>query len=287
MAEQKSLAPTRTISQRLRHRRHDWVWRRSLKRHAAFPEKTGRKDPNFPGLAVVTIAVLPKYHDWCLSMIDSLRRRGDYHGPIYVVTENPAVFDGLDNVRVITVPYTRYRLVIKSCKQLLLDWVDEQTMLYIDADIVIGKPLHEWYARAADKLVHKPLVLYPDEKPLPGAYHGGIMLVDRERARPFFQRWLKLIRTGRYLMDQQSLYSIRDTSYIDTFDDDELSFMHKILGSASDAAEADQDEPAEPPRTFVHVTNGMIRKYSAEEIKAYLRRVVGLERMPTSFGRDA
>lgn len=287
MPKSQHLPPTRTISQRLRHRRRDWQWRRQLKHEGRFPTQRGVEDSNFPGLAVTAIALQAKYHDWCLSMIDSLRKRGDFHGPVYVVTENPEPFEALENVRVIVVPFTRYRLLAKSCKQLLLDWIDEPTMLYIDADVIIGKPLSPWYQRARQKLKDRALVLYTGNMPVPGAYHGGLMLLDRERARPFFQEWLKLIRTGRYLLDQDSLHSIARDDVITRFDDDELVYLHKILGPNDSGFDPDDEAHQQSPATFVHVTDGMIRKYSAEQIKAYLSQVVGLERMPTRFGLDA
>lgn len=236
---------------------------------------------------MAAIALQPKYHDWCLSMIDSLRKRGDFHGPIYVVTENPEPFQSLENVLVIVVPFTRYRLLAKSCKQLLLDWVAEPTMLYIDADVVIGKPLLPWFQRAREKLKERALVLYTGNMPAPGAYHGGLMLMDRMRVRPFFQEWLKLIRTGRYLLDQDSLHSIARDDVIARFDDDELVYLHKILGPGDVGFDLGDEVHQQSPATFVHVTDGMIRKYPAERIKAYLADVVGLDRMPTQFGRDA
>ena len=281
MAKPEHLKPSRSISQRLRHRRRDWQWGRQLQREGVFPAEGGTEDPNFPGLAITAIAILPKYHDWCLSMIDSLRGVGNFHGPVYVVTEDPRPFEGLENVLTVKVPYTRYRLVAKSCKQLLLDWVFEPKMLYIDADVVIARPLKPWYDRARVKLDQKPLVLYTCSMPTEGAYHGGLMLADRERVRPFFDQWLKLIRTGRYMFDQESLLSIGSDEDIALFDDDELVFLHQILGEDSEVS------TQEAPGTFVHVTNGMIRRYSAAEIKTYLREVVGLRRIPESFGPDA
>ena len=281
------LKPNRTISQRLRHRRRDWVWRQRLKREGKFPEAPGREDKDFPGLAVYAIALLPKYHDWCLSMIDSLRKRGNYHGLVYVVTENPARFEGLDNVQTITVPYTRYRLVAKSCKQLMLDWTKERHLLYIDADIIIGKPLFEWYQRARPKLDEKPLVLYTGNMPLPGAYHAGLMLMDRERVRPFFDRWLRLIRTGRYQLDQWSMHSIITEDDVARFDDEDMIYLHQILGPGREDFDPEAHREMSPPGTFIHVTNGLMRRYSAGEIKDYLSHVAGLERIPDSFGRNA
>ena len=163
-------------------------------------------------------------------MIDSLRKRGNYHGPVYVVTEDPTPFEGLDNVHVVVVPYTRYRLVIKTCKQLMLDWASEPRLLYIDADIIIGRPLAEWYRRARPKLDARPLVLYTGNMPVAGAYHAGLMLMDRERVRPFFDRWLRLIRTGRYQLDQWSMHSIITDDDVARFDDEELVYLHQILG---------------------------------------------------------
>ena len=281
------LKPNRTISQRLRHRRRDWLWRGRVRREARLPEGTTREDPAFPGLAIYAIAILPKYHDWCLSMIDSLRKRGNYHGPVYVVTEDPTPFEGLDNVHVVVVPYTRYRLVIKTCKQLMLDWASEPRLLYIDADIIIGRPLAEWYRRARPKLDVRPLVLYTGNMPVAGAYHAGLMLMDRERVRPFFDRWLRLIRTGRYQLDQWSMHSIITDDDVARFDDEELVYLHQILGPDHPDFDPERDGAGEPPGTFVHVTNGLMRRYASDEIKSYLSHVVGLERIPTSFGRDA
>ncbi|MBO9469672.1 hypothetical protein J7355_06140 [Endozoicomonas sp. G2_2] len=287
MAEKPTpLKPNRTISQRLRHRRRDWTWRRRLKDEARLPDAPGREDKDFPGLAVYAIAILPKYHDWCLSMIDSLRKRGNYHGPVYVVTENPKPFEGLDNVQTIVVPYTRYRLVTKSCKQLILDWVGEKTLLYIDADIIIGKPLFEWYQRARPKLALKPLVLYTGNMPVAGAYHAGLMLMDRARVRPFFDRWLRLIRTGRYQLDQWSMHSIITEDDVARFEDEELIYLHQILGPDRANFDPSEHRAMTPPGTFIHVTNGLMRRYSADEIKAYLSHVAGLERIPESFGRE-
>lgn len=281
MAKNPYLPPSRTLRQQLRHRRHDWQWRRRLKREYRLSCAAGREDSKFPGLAVTAIAILPKYHDWCLTMIDSLRNAGDFDGPIYVVTEDPTPFEGLNNVLVIVVPYTNYRLVAKSCKVLLLDWVREPNLLYIDADMIVTRPLVDWYARAFGKLEQLPLVLYTCGMPRDGAYHSGLMLMDRERVRPFFDRWLALMRSGRYRFDQESLLSLGDDRSIALFDDDELVFLHEILGHNTG------DSESRPPGTFVHVTNGMIRRYSEEELKAYLSGVLGLKRIPNSFGRDA
>ncbi|MAS09659.1 hypothetical protein [Salinisphaera sp.] len=258
-----------------------------MKREGRFPASGGDEDANFPGLAIGTIAIREKYHDWCLSMIDSLRKRGNFQGPVYVVTENPEPFEALENVFVVKVPYTRYRLVAKSCKQLLVDWVHEPNMLFVDADVVIGKPLFDWYQRGLEKLAHRPVVLYTGNMPVPGAYHGGLMLLNRERARPFFQEWLKLIRTGRYLLDQQSLHCIARDEYTTRFDDDELVYLRKIIGPEQKALDLSEHGRLQSPAVFVHVTDGMIRKHSPHEIKTYLSQVVGLERMPSLFGLDA
>lgn len=288
MAEQPiPLKPNRSISQRLRHRRRDWQWRRRLRQEGRFPEGPGREDADFPDLGVYAIAILPKYHDWCLSMIASLRTRGNYHGPVYVVTEDPMPFEGLDNVFAIVVPHTRYRLVAKSCKQLMLDWASEPYLLYIDADIIIGKPLFEWYRLTRRALDDKPLALYTGNMPIAGAYHAGLMLMDRERVRPFFDRWLRLIRTGRYQLDQWSMHSLITEDDVAQIDDGELIYLHEILGPERPDFDPGDYRYATPPGTFIHVTNGLMRRYSADEIKAYLSHVVGLERMPMSFGRDA
>src|SRR5699024_4957234 len=131
--------------------------------------------------------------------------------------------------------------------QLMLDWANERYLLYIDADIIIGKPLFEWYRRARPKLDDKPLVLYTGSMPVAGAYHAGLMLMDRERVRPFFDRWLRLIRTGRYQLDQWSLHSIITEDDVTRFEDEELIYLHQILGPEHDDFDPGAKQPMTPP----------------------------------------
>ena len=272
------LPPARSWAKRLRHRRRDLLWRVRLRRQGIELPVLVRHDPAFPELAVVAIAISPKYHDWCLSMLDSLRAGGRYTGPVYVATEDPTPFAGLDNVATIVVPGTRHQLIIKTLKTLLPQWLTERFLLYIDADIIVAKPLKAWLEQALKRLESHPFLAYPDDKPIPGSYHGGFFLIDRKRALPFINQWRRKLRGGFYLRDQSALKSVEDTNAIGYFLDQELIYLHTCIDLKS-------GERHVSPTCFVHVTNGMIRQYPPEKLQQYMRSVLGVRRMPTSLGR--
>lgn len=231
----------------------------------------------FEQLAVVTIAMTPKYQDWCLSMIDSVRSAGAYAGPIYVVTEDPSPFAHLDNVYPLVVPATQHRLVIKSFKPRLAHWVKARYLLFLDADVIVTQPLREWYQKALIDLAVTPMLAYPAANPVPGSYHGGIWLVERERAKPFLMKWLAKLRSGYHHSDQVCLKAVADSTAIGYFADRDFVYLYRCFDPESGAA-------LEPPRRFVHVTNGMIRDYSRAALMDYLREQLGLHRIPRAFG---
>src|SRR5699024_2652760 len=138
-----------------------WCARARLGRYQPVSAPTPVPAQGFEQLAVVTIAMTPKYQDWCLSMIDSVRVAGAYAGPIYVVTEDPLPFVGLDNVHPIVVPATRHRLVIKGFKPRLANWVDARYLLFLDADVIVTRPLRRWYRQALNSLATTPMLAYP------------------------------------------------------------------------------------------------------------------------------
>lgn len=263
---------------RWRHRRRDALWRlRAFVRFGARPPVAPLAPcPAFPGLAVATVAVTPKYQDWCLSMIDSLRHAGAYAGPVYVVTENPAAFEGLENVAAIAVPATRHRVLIKSLKPLLSRWVPAPVLLYLDADVIVAQPLRPWYQTARGMLPRYPLLAYPDSKPVPGSYHAGVLLADLRRARPLLERWLAKLRSGYHHLDQVCLKAVADPTLIGYFPDRDFAYLHRCL------APAPGTEP-EPPRRFVHVTNGMIEDHSPEALASFFRQSLGLRRLPRAL----
>lgn len=276
------LPPMWPRKKRWRQRRRDLLWRlrARVRRKPSISDKALRMDPDFPDLVVATIAVSAKYQDWCLSMIESLREAGGYKGPIYVVTETPAVFETMDNVAAIHIPSTSHRLLIKSFKALLARWVPADRYLYIDADVVIAAPLAPWYDRVAQYLRHHSVLAYPANNPVRNAYHGGILLVQRMAARPFMDRWLWMLRHGFHHSDQVCLKAIADESYLGYLSvgdaSGEFTYLYRILDAPEDAEKV-------APGIFVHVTNGAIRNYAPETLKHYLREHLGLSRLPRHF----
>lgn len=274
------LPAPRSFSKRLRHYRHDAAWRFRLKNPRMQNPLSGRADPDCPEFAVAAIAISQKYCDWCLSMIDSLRRAGAYQGPVYVVTDRPSAFAGQDNVIPVEVPYSKTRLIAKSCKPLLFRWLRERFVAYIDADMIVTAPIAPWYQRARRRLaeVDSPLLTYRADNPVPRSFHGGLLFAEREAALPFLDRWLAMLRSGRYLSDQVALKRVSTPTTPAYYDDEAFVYLYKLVGD-------DADSPDGPP-TFVHITDRMIKDYPSAALRAYLHDVLGLQRIPEHFGRD-
>lgn len=279
VADPAELPAPRSFGRRLRHYRRDWLWRLRLRRMARNPLPEGRADPECPDFAVGAIAISRKYCDWCLSMIDTLRRAGEYTGPVYVITNRPEMFAEADNVFPITVPYSKVRLISKSCKPLLFEWVGQRYVAYIDADVIVTAPIADWYRRARKRLaeVAAPLLTYRASNPLPDSFHGGLLFADREAALPFLRRWLGMLRSGRYLSDQVALKRIATPEAPAYYDDDGFIYLYKLVDGGGDAARA------QPP-TFVHVTDRMIQDHPPSKLKSYLSDRLGVARLPRHFG---
>ncbi len=272
-----ALPEPRPWHKRLRHYRYDWFWRMRLSPPTGAQLSGVRADPQFDDFAVAAIAISPKYHDWCLSMIDSLRRAGRYAGPVYVVTDAPDAFAGVDNVVPIAVPYSKTQLIAKSCKPLLFRWLNQRYIAYIDADVIVTGGIKPWYERARRALdAGATLLTYPASNPVPGSYHGGILFAERAAALPFLERWLAMLRSGRYLSDQVALKRVSTPDSPAYFADQGFVYLYKLVESGHDA-------PQEP--TFVHITDRMIKDYAPHKLRDYLRDSLGVVRMPEHFGR--
>lgn len=274
------LPPSRSMSKRIRHYRRDLSWRARLRWQGVSRPPEGKPDPNCPDFAVAAIAISRKYCDWCLSMIDTLRRAGEYQGPVYVITNRPEMFADQANVFAIEVPYSRVRLISKSCKPLLFEWLTQRYVAYIDADIVVTSPIAPWYARARQRLeeVDSSLLAYLATNPIADSFHGGLLFAERQAALPFFRRWLSMLRSGRYLSDQVALKRVATETTPAYYADEAFVYLYKLV------------EPGEAafgttPPTFVHVTDRMIQDYPPDELRAYMVRHLGVVRLPEHFGR--
>ena len=272
----QALPKARGWSKRLRHYRRDFVWRRGFNPPRPGSLPAGRADPACPDLAVAAIAISRKYADWCLTMLASLRDNGGYTGPVYVVTNRPEMFADEDNVFCIEVPYSRVRLISKSLKPMLFEWLVQRYVAYIDADVIVTGPIAPWYERAYKRLatVASPLLTYEASNPVAGSFHGGLLFAERERALPFLRTWLAMLRSGRYLSDQVALRRVAQAATPAYYDDHSFSYLYRLLDHERD------DIP-----TFVHITDRMIQDHPADALRTYLAHVLGVARLPQHFGR--
>tara|TARA_B100002049_G_scaffold163965_1_gene122930 strand:+ start:2865 stop:3647 length:783 start_codon:yes stop_codon:yes gene_type:complete len=259
----------------MRHRRRDLLWRSRLRWGDQYGKRATRiqPDPACPELAIGAVAMGEKYADWCLTMLTSLRERGAYRGPVYVITDLPELFEPLKNVVVVCVPSTRHRLIAKGCKQVLMHYVSEPVFLYLDSDLVVTSPIVDWYRDMQPALKRAPVLCYEDVKPVEGAYHGGVVLVDMVRGRAITERWERAVRSGRWGSDQACLYSVAGSDGPAHFPSTGFMFLRELL------AEGDGDDV----ECIVHVTNGVIRAHHREEIESYLRERLGVSRLPRIF----
>lgn len=263
----------RPLSRRLRHRRRDLLWRLRLRWGRGYGKRAAqvRPDPACPELAIGAVAMGDKYADWCLSMIASLRGRGEYSGPVYVITDLPDLFEALDNVVIVAVPPTQHRLIAKSCKQVLMEYVEEPVYLYLDSDLVITSSIHAWYRRMKPELERAPVLCYSDVKPCPGAFHGGVVLVNRENGMPIIRRWYGMVRTGRWGSDQACLYAVAGDDGPAHLPQEGFMFLRHMVDNDQQVA------------CIVHITNGIIREYARPELEHYMANQLGVTRMPSSF----
>lgn len=267
------LPPARNWLKRLRHYRRDFQWRRRFVPPRDVP--AGEPDPACPDFAIAAIAVSEKYADWCLTMIESVRQRGGYRGPIYVVTDVPSWFESLDNVFTIEVPYSRVRLLSKTLKPMLFEWLPQRYIGYIDADVIVATPLADWYRKSRDRLaeVDSPLLAYEVDVPMPRSFHGGLLFAERKAALSFLRKWRGMLRSGRYLSDQVALRRIATASTPAYQKDMDFCYLYQKLDGSF------RQEPI-----FVHITNRMIQEHSPEHLIHYMRNELGVSRLPSYFG---
>jgi hypothetical protein len=168
------------------------------------------KDPFHGDVAVATIAVGEKYCHWALIMIESLRSTGGFQGPLYVFTDEPAVFNTLENVFTVQLPPLVAAMSIKSYKTRLPYFIPLPYILYVDADVTIGRNISNWLREAKENAHKFPVVLFWDYHTLCPAFHAGIVMLNAERSLPVLKRWRFKMLVGRNSRDQVGLFkSIR------------------------------------------------------------------------------
>ncbi|MES1926321.1 hypothetical protein [Salinisphaera sp. T31B1] len=247
----------------MKQRKRYWRWRlpTSILR-PLHPIEPCRDDPAFEDFAIAIIALRSRFHRWSRVLIQSLRDSGQYHGPIYVVTEKPSAFAGLDNVATIKVAPTRHQMVAKTCKTFLCDWVPRTRILYVDADIVVGEPIKPWFDRSMARHADTPTLFYhdPGERKLP--FHGGLILMDRQRSRALFHDWRRQLASGRFRQDQEALLTIADAYDVGYFPEGGILFpTEQAIEQAQRAC-------------FVHITRHRYRMLGHERLRHYLEDVL-------------
>ncbi|MCA9899863.1 MAG: glycosyltransferase [Ardenticatenaceae bacterium] len=229
-------------------------------------------DSQMPQLAVATVAVGEPYARWALAMIESVRGNGRFQGPIYVVTDCPAMFAGLPNVPIITVP-AGDALHAKQHKTRLVERIPFEQVLFLDADVVVGRPLLAWHTEVADFLPNFKLLMFPDEGFFGETYHTGVILMHQQ-SEPLLQRWRSAIQSGQYARDQAAFLAVAQP--------EEIYLMPEpfLLFPTIETFKRGQHT------TFNHITfTGRQRNFSAGVIERYLAGSLNLVERPLSNER--
>lgn len=226
-------------------------------------------DPHLPNLAVATVAVGKMYARWALAMIESMRRNGRFRGPIYVVTDCDDLFAAEENVQVLPVPQTHNPLVAKQYKTRLPEWVPFEQTLFLDADVVVGRPLLDWITAVAPETANDALLMFPDEGFLGEQFHTGIILMQRILAASPLKRWRAALQSGDYGRDQAAFMAVVQPEEVRLMANEYLLFPTIETFKRGYTT------------TFNHITfTGRQRNFSPEIIHRYLQESLHLATLP-------
>lgn len=97
----------------------------------------------------------------------SLRKLGNYQGDVYIITDSPQCFETLaqkDSLKIIEIPSIPSIIKIKSLKTHLLSYLPEnkRTILYLDVDILVSKPLYS-FIHDTNKVLQKHIKMKKKE----------------------------------------------------------------------------------------------------------------------------
>lgn len=153
--------------------------------------------------------------------IASLRETGRWSGPIYVITDRddgwPSLRDGY-GATIVHVEAQASKLAIHSfkCKMFEVLPAAVRRVLYMDADIVVSRPLVDFFTYLdVDLSSHGSehnMGFFRDS----GSHfwgfctdcdywHGGVMLATREQSEPCLHKWCEAIHSGKFKADQPAL----------------------------------------------------------------------------------
>lgn len=153
--------------------------------------------------------------------VASLRSTGGWRGPVYVLTDRsdgwPSLRDGY-NVDVIHVDGGGSKLAIHSFKCKMFDVLPSEVgrVLYMDADIIVSRPLTQFFNYLAEHAAtHGDAQHMGFFRDSGGHFwgfcnecdywHGGVMLATRTVSEPCLHVWCSAIASGRFPADQPAL----------------------------------------------------------------------------------
>lgn len=192
----------------------------------------------------------------------SLRETGKWDGPIFVFTDRqdgwPSMAEGY-KATIIAVPAQTDKLAIHSYKCQMFNYLPDtiKSVLYMDADIVVARPLQGFAG-----YLHKDIAAHPAHnmglfQDAGGHFwricndcdywHGGVMYVSRGSSEPCLEEWCSAIFSGRFPLDQPALDYISKEKEQCTgmfeMDNQYLMFMKDYTAAV-----------LLPTKTFSHVT---------------------------------
>lgn len=265
-AELEATVPELSRAYRRKQRRRYRRWRlKNLLSRKDIPGAESHKPAFRADFAIAIIGVGPRYRAWARTLVHGLRATGRYNGPVYIVTDDPRPFADLENTPCIRIAPTRHQMVIKTCKTFLHQWVAERYVLYLDADILAGADIRAWCEQALDCLDGHAALFYPDPSARRMPYHGGLMLIDSERAEPFFKAWRRCLASGRFRQDQEALLACAESFDLGRPPAYGLSFP---APENIQAGEAD---------CFIHLTSYRYSQLGHETCLTYLTDTLGLD----------
>lgn len=219
-------------------------------------------DTAHPEVAFCTIAIGKDFQNMSLAMLKSLRRNGGFSGPLYIFTDLPGFYEGHINIFPIKVATPKSVMAAHQYKTFILENIPHKYITYIDADIIIGRPLDNWLRKAMKESDSHPIVLFWDHGSTGHFYHGGLFLANRKVAGPLLARWRRLIWFRRFSRDQKALIkAIKRRKDVYIMPKDDMVFVDQSQASTKKIG------------TFNHITSRARKMLSVERINNLARQL--------------
>ncbi len=256
---------------------NNMIWRQQRRwiPHSLLSNKERSNDPSYPNLAVAAIAIGKKYLSWSLAMIETLRKNGEFNGPVYIFTDQPQFYVTCDNVITVKVPFTHNRMLVKQYKTMLFDWIPYERILYLDVDVMVGGLLSPWLDEVEIGIKNHAILMFDHAstgRRSFSKYHTGIMLLNRPLALLLLNRWRKALQSGQYRSDQLAFSEIVNP--------DEVYLMpsRHLLFPTAETVKSGRTS------TFIHITLYRQRIIKPDVLGDYLRDVLNVTQVPIQCG---